>query len=66
MPERKHRRGFTGKELLEGTGGNKYNFTPPGAQEEESQGHPSLPTLPGHGTPAQGNGAASASRTLTF
>lgn len=30
----------------------------------QSHGHSSLPVLPGHGTPARGNGAASASGTL--
>lgn len=65
MPERKHRRALTGRELPEGTEENKHNFTPLGAQREESCGHPSLPTLPGHGTPARGNGAASAGGTLT-
>lgn len=32
---------------------NKCDFTPLGVQEEDSHGHPSLHTLPGHGTPAQ-------------
>lgn len=65
MPERKCRQGLTGRELPEGTGENKCNFTPPGAQWEESSKHPSLPVLPGHRTPAQGNGAASVCGTLT-
>lgn len=64
VPERKHRWGLTGRELLGGTGGNKCNFTPLGVQEEESHDHPSLLTPPSHGTPAQGKRAASASRTL--
>lgn len=39
------------RELLEGTGENKCDFTPLGVQEEESHEYPSLYTLPGHGTP---------------
>lgn len=39
------------RELLEGTGENTCDFTPLGVQEE-SHGHSSLHTLPGHGTPA--------------
>lgn len=43
-PERKHRRGLTGRELLEGTKRNKRNFILLSVQEE-SHGHLSLPTL---------------------
>lgn len=61
MPERKTQ---TGRELLEGTGGNKCNFISQGMWEEESHGHPRLPTLPGHEMPAWGTRAASVSGTL--
>lgn len=37
--EKTHRQGWTGREFLEGTGGNQCNFTPLGVQD--CHGHPS-------------------------